>query len=63
MSKLGRLWDWLLPGLIRLCPMGAAYYNAGAEEEAPHYELKRAGRRRRVLDAHRAAAVVPFARL
>src|SRR3989442_2353823 len=36
MSKLGRLWDWLLPGLICLCPIGAiAYCSAGAEKEAP----------------------------
>ncbi len=46
--------------------MGAiAYYNAGleAEEEAPHYESKRAGRRALVSDAPRRTAVVPLARL
>jgi hypothetical protein len=43
MSKLGRLWDWLLPGLISLSQMGAfAYYIASAEEEAPRYEMKKA---------------------
>jgi hypothetical protein len=66
MSKLGRFWDWFLPGLICLSPMGAiAYYNAGleAEEEAPHYESKRAGRRALVSDAPRRTAVVPLARL
>jgi hypothetical protein len=27
MKKPGRFWDWLQPGLICLCPMGAlAYY-------------------------------------
>ena len=37
MSEEGRLWDWLLPGLICLCPMGAlAHYNAAADEEALH---------------------------
>lgn len=37
MSEQGRLWDWLLPGLICLSPMGAiAYYNAAADEEALH---------------------------
>ena len=36
MSKFGRMWDWLLPGLIALSQMGAfAYYIARAEEELP----------------------------
>jgi hypothetical protein len=35
MSKLGRLWDWLLPGLISLSQMGGfAYYVV--EEAADH---------------------------
>ena len=34
MRKSRRNWDWLLLGLIGMCPMGAiAYYNARAEEE------------------------------
>ncbi len=49
MRKSGRNWDWLLLGLIGMCPMGAiAYYTAHAEEEqhdhlaparAPHRAL------------------------
>jgi len=39
MSKLGRLWDLLLPGLICLEPMGAvAYYNAEAQSGASHHQ-------------------------
>lgn len=39
MSKLGRLWDLLLPGLICLEPMGAvAYYNAEAQSGASRHE-------------------------
>ena len=66
MSRMGRFWDWFLPGLICLSPMGAiAYYNAGLETEgaAPRYESKRAGRRALVSDALRRSAVVPLARL
>lgn len=34
MTKLGRLWDWLAPGLINLDPMGAmAYHRAVAMNE------------------------------
>ena len=34
MRRSDRKWDWLLLGLIGMCPMGAiAYYNARAEEE------------------------------
>jgi hypothetical protein len=63
MRKLGRWWVWLLPGLICLCPMGAmAYYNAFLEDEAPHFESKRAGRRALVSQSHRRTAVIPFAR-
>jgi hypothetical protein len=37
MSKLGRLWNWLLPGLIHLNPMVAtAYYVAVAKDETSH---------------------------
>jgi len=39
MRKLGRLWDWVLPGLISLSPSGAiAYYEAVAEKEASRNE-------------------------
>jgi hypothetical protein len=63
MSKLGRLWDWLLPGLICLSPTGAiAYYNAGAEDETAHYESKRAWQRA-AADAPRGRIVIPLARL
>jgi len=52
MSKLSRIWDWLLPGLISLSQMGAfAYYVAGVEEEVPPLELRRARRPRGVMDA------------
>jgi hypothetical protein len=66
MSRTGRFWVWLLPGLICLNPMGAlAYYNAGleAEIEAPHHESKGAGRRALVTDAPRRKGVVPLAGL
>lgn len=63
MRKLGRWWDWLLPGLICLCPMGAlAYYNPSPENEV-HFESKRVGRRARGSESHRQTAVIPFARL
>jgi hypothetical protein len=63
MSKLGRFWDWLLPGLICLCPMGAmAYYNAAAETEARHLDSKRAGRRSLVSNSLMGAATIHVAR-
>jgi hypothetical protein len=64
MRKLSRSWDWVLPGLICLCPMGAlAYYNAALEREVPHFESKRAGRHALVSESHRRTAVIPLARL
>jgi hypothetical protein len=64
MSKLSRLWDWLLPGLISMSPIGAiAYYCAGAEIETPRYESKRAGRPALAADNRIGAAVLPLARL
>jgi hypothetical protein len=66
MSGTGRFWNSFLSGLICLNPMGAiAYYSARleAEEEAPHYESKRAGRRALLPDAPRRTGVVPLARL
>jgi hypothetical protein len=45
------LWEWLLPGLICLSPMGAiAYYCASAGEEAPLPEAPAAKRLARVSD-------------
>lgn len=64
MSKLGRILDWILPGLICLSPMGAiAYYDGGAEDEAPHSESKRTAPRAAISDVYMRAAVIPFARL
>lgn len=64
MSKLGVLWNWLLPGLICLDPVGAtAYYSAGAEKESPRRESARARRRASVPEAVMGAAIIPLARL
>ncbi len=64
MSKLGRLWDWLLPGLICLSPMGAvAYYSARDDKEAPRNESKRAGRDALATKPLTGSPVIPFARL
>jgi hypothetical protein len=35
MSKLGRLWDWILPGLIHLDPMVATAYGLALVEDQP----------------------------
>lgn len=64
MSKLGRLWDRLLPALICLCPMGAmAYYNAGLEDVVPHQDSARTGRRDVVSHSLIGAAIIPVARI
>jgi len=64
MSKFGVFWNWLLPGLMCLDPVGAiAYYSAGAENESPHPEPATARRRELVPDAVRRAAIIPLARL
>jgi hypothetical protein len=64
MTKLSGIWNWLLPGLICLDPIGAiAYYSAGAETESPRPESARARRRASVPDAVRSAAIIPLARL
>ena len=64
MSKLGRIWNWLLPGLMCLDPVGAiAYYSAGAETDSPRSESARARRRASMPDAVRKAAIIPLARL
>lgn len=41
----GRLWDWLIPALICLDPMAAAYYYAIPNEELPLVEYSRSTRR------------------
>ena len=64
MRNLGRLWNWLLPGLICLCPMGAmAYYNVTAETEASHPDSERAGRRGLVSNSLIGAAIIAVARI
>lgn len=63
MRKVDRLWDWVLPGLISLSPIGAiAYFNACAEEEAPHNEPMRHARHVVAPAALRPVSVVPVAR-
>jgi hypothetical protein len=60
MSKLRRMWDWLLPGLICLSQMGAiAYYDAGAEDEQ-RYEPKRAEPHAPVSITFRPSPVIPL---
>jgi hypothetical protein len=64
MSKLGVFWDWFLPGLICLDPVGAiAFYSSGAEKESPGLEPASARRRELVPDAVRRAAIIPLAGL
>ena len=64
MGKLRRFWDWLLPGLVYLCPMGAmAYYNTAAEAPAAHLDSERAGRRSLVSNSLLVAAIIPAARI
>ncbi len=63
MRKLDRVWDWLLPGLIALSPMGAiAYYDLVAEK-GQRYESTRVVRRPTASDPERGAAVITIARL
>jgi hypothetical protein len=64
MSKVARFWDWLLPSLICLCPMGAvAYYSANAENEVTRQESARTGRGGVVSHPLVGAVVIPIARL
>jgi hypothetical protein len=64
MSKLRRLLDWLMPGLIYLSPMGAlAYYTAGAEQEPSQHELPRVEERALVFDALTGPRVISLARI
>ena len=64
MRNLGRWWNWLLPGLICLSPMGAmAYYNVTAETEASHPDSERGGRRGLVSKALIGAAIIPVVRI
>ena len=63
MSKLGRFWEWFLPGLIYLCPIGAgaiAYCNTGAEGEASRHESPRL--ERPASGVPRRSVVIPLAR-
>jgi hypothetical protein len=63
MSKLRRLPEWLLPGLVYLCPIGAlAYYTAGAEQEPSQHESPRVEERALVFDALTGPRVIPLAR-
>lgn len=63
MSKLSRFWDWLLPGLICLCPMGAvAYYTAGAEHAVPVQDPANTGWRNFVFQPRMGTADVSIAR-
>lgn len=62
MNKLGELWDWLLPGLMSLCPEGAAYYNAVAEQEASREESRPLEQRALVRDVMRNPVVIHLAR-
>ena len=62
MSKLDRLFDRLLPGLIWMCPIGAiAYYNADLEQETSPRDTSRAERRALVSDVVLGAAAIPLA--
>jgi hypothetical protein len=64
MSAQRRLWEWLLPGLICLSPMGAiAYYNADARQAAPVPEAPTAKRRAPISDAVGSAGVIRLVRL
>ncbi len=50
MRKSERKWDWLLVGLINMCPMGAiAYYEARAEEEQHEHLAPARARRHAVI--------------
>jgi hypothetical protein len=64
-SKLGRLWESLLSGLICLSPMGAiAYYCAGADiYEAPNRTSKAGERRGLVSETLIGSTVIRLARL
>jgi hypothetical protein len=55
-------WDWVLRGLVCLCPMGAlAYYTAGAEEQR-HDESPIVEQRAPVFFAPQRQVVIPLAR-
>lgn len=63
MSKVGRLWDWLLPGLICLSPMGSiAYYFVDAEIETSQRQPASAPVRVEGSERTRRAAAIPIAR-
>jgi hypothetical protein len=63
MKKPGRLWDWLQPGLIYLCPMGAiAYYTVQVVPDPSHDEWRRTEGRVLDLDSKRGLPVMTSAR-
>lgn len=63
MSKVGRFWDWLLPGLICLSPMGSiAHYLEVAEIEMSHRQDASAPVRVVGSEPRRGAAAIPIAR-
>ncbi len=62
MSNWDRRWDWILRGLVCLCPMGAlAYYTAGAEDER-HDESPRVEQRVPAFLAPQGQVVIPLGR-
>lgn len=59
MSKLGRFWDSVLPGLIALEPMGAlAYYQAVAAIEPSQTESPRTRRLELISSARGGVLIV-----
>jgi hypothetical protein len=63
MRKQGRWWDWALPGLICLCPMGAvAYYIATAQRDEPDQDSASPGRRELVSRSPLRAPAIRLAR-
>jgi hypothetical protein len=63
MRKLGRLWDWVLPGLISLSPSGAiAYYEAVVEKEVSRHESPKVELRGLVFEPQLGRVVISLAR-
>lgn len=61
MSKVGRFWDWLLPGLICLSPMASiAYYSAVAEIETSQRQTANSPVRVVGSERRRSAAAISF---
>lgn len=60
MSRWDGRWDWILRGLVCLCPMGAlAYYTAVAEEKL-HVESPRVEQRTPAFFAPQGQVVIPL---